>query len=63
MEVEAFQGIEEYIRNNRVRRHLVSRAEEFPHSSAHVGFELDAAPQGLKPVVDTCRNGIAEAMP
>jgi hypothetical protein len=47
LDVEAFQGIKEYIRNNPVRRRLVSEAADFPHSSAHVGFELDAAPQGL----------------
>jgi putative transposase len=63
LDVEAFHGIQQYIRNNPVRKHLVSEAAEFPHSSAHVGFELDAAPQGLKPVVDAWRNGIAEAMP
>jgi putative transposase len=38
-----------YIRQNPVRKRLCERAEEFPCSSAHGGFELDAAPQGLKP--------------
>jgi putative transposase len=38
-----------YIRQNPVCERLCERAEEFPHSSAHVGFELDSAPQGLKP--------------
>jgi putative transposase len=38
-----------YIRENPVRKHLCERAEEFPYLSAHSGFELDAAPQGLKP--------------
>jgi len=32
-----------------VARHLVAEADQFPYSSAHLGFELDPAPQGLKP--------------
>jgi putative transposase len=39
----------DYIRENPVRKHLCERPEEFPYSSAHPGFELDAVPQGLKP--------------
>ena len=38
-----------YIHDNPVRRHLCEFASEYPFSSAHAGFELDAAPQGLKP--------------
>ncbi|HVI08195.1 MAG TPA: transposase [Candidatus Binatia bacterium] len=38
-----------YIWQNPVRKRLCERAEEFLYSSAHVGFELDVAPQGLKP--------------
>jgi putative transposase len=38
-----------YIRENPVRKHLCKQAEEFPYSSARVGFELDPVPQGLKP--------------
>jgi putative transposase len=49
-DLDAFRRVGEYIRNNPVTRHLVSEAKEFPHSSAHVGFELDPAPQGLKPI-------------
>ena len=49
MDAEAFRAIGEYIRENPVRRHLVSRAEDFPFSSAYAGFTLDSAPQGLKP--------------
>jgi len=40
----------EYIRNNPVAWGLVDEAAQFPYSSAHPGFELDPAPQGLKPV-------------
>jgi putative transposase len=63
LEREAFRNIAEYIRNNPVRRHLVQEAPEFPYSSAHVGFVLDPAPQGLKPVVCSALDGIAKAMP
>jgi hypothetical protein len=38
-----------YIHNNPVHERFCERREEFPYSSAHLGFELDAAPQGLKP--------------
>jgi putative transposase len=50
LDAEAYQHVAEYIRNNPVARHLVGEAAEFPHSSAHPGFELDAPPQGLKPI-------------
>jgi len=45
----AFRQTSEYIWNNPVARHLVTEAEQYRHSSAHPGFELDPAPQGLKP--------------
>lgn len=38
-----------YIQQNPVRKHLCARAEEYAHSSARAGFELDPVPQGLKP--------------
>jgi putative transposase len=38
-----------YIQQNAVRKHLFARAEEYPYSSAHARFDLDPAPQGLKP--------------
>src|ERR1700751_2718908 len=38
-----------YIQQNPVRKGLCERAEEYPYSSAKSGFELDPAPQGLKP--------------
>ena len=38
-----------YIRNNPVKDRLCSSPDEFPYSSAHAGFELDAVPQWLKP--------------
>ncbi len=40
-----------YIHNNAVREHFCERPDEFPYSSAHAGFELDAVPQWLKPQV------------
>jgi putative transposase len=45
-----------YIRQNPVRKRLCERAEDFPYSSAYVGFELDVAPQ-------TRPNGAAKAAP
>ena len=39
-----------YVRENPVRKHLCERPEDYPYSSAFPGFELDPAPQGLKPV-------------
>jgi putative transposase len=48
-DADAFLGTGEYIRNNPVARHLVTEAALYPYSSAHPGFELDPAPQGLKP--------------
>ena len=44
-----------YIRENPVRKYLCERAGEFPHSSAHAGFEFDPIPQGLKPVLSEKR--------
>jgi REP-associated tyrosine transposase len=39
-----------YVQQNPVRKHLCERAEEYPYSSAGSRFDLDPAPQGLKPV-------------
>jgi putative transposase len=47
-DAEAFLQSSQYIRNNPVARHLASSADQYPYSSAHSGFELDSAPQGLK---------------
>jgi putative transposase len=60
----AFERARNYIRNNPVAKHLAPTAEEFPYSSAHPGFELDAMPDGLKPVsTDLYPVGMAKAMP
>jgi len=40
-----------YICNKPVKERFCERPDEFPYSSAHVGFELDAVPQGLKPQI------------
>jgi len=52
-----------YMHENPVRRHLCERAAEYPSSSAHPGFELDAVPQGLKPQSIEASDGAAEAAP
>jgi hypothetical protein len=63
LDAGAYFGITEYIRNNPVKRGLVSVAADFPHSSAHGGFELDPAPQGLKPSESFVADGMAKAIP
>ncbi len=52
-----------YIHENPVRKRLCERANEYPFSSAHPGFELDAIPQGLKPQSIEASDGAAEAAP
>jgi putative transposase len=52
-----------YIHNNPVKEHFCERPEDFSYSSAHPGFELDAAPQGLKPESSRGIHGAAEAAP
>jgi putative transposase len=62
-DANAFFRTAEYIRNNPVARHLAGDAKEYLYSSAHTGFELDPAPQGLKPVTSVGLIGMAKAMP
>lgn len=62
-DAEAFQQVRDYIRNNPVARYLASNAEQFLHSSAYPGFQLDPPPQGLKPVVSGTAQASLEAMP
>jgi len=52
-----------YVQQNPVRKNLCSRAEDYPYSSAHAGFELDDVPQGLKPVALAAAAGAAKAAP
>ena len=59
----AYERIRMYIYNNPVVRGLVLEPAEFPFSSAHAGFEVDAAPQRLKPASQIARDGMAKAMP
>jgi putative transposase len=47
---DAFLRTKNYIRNNPVARHLAVEVARYPYSSAHVGFELDPMPRGLKPI-------------
>jgi putative transposase len=63
LDAEAFLRAREYIRNNPVVRHLAVRPEEYPYCSAFVGFELDPAPQGLKPIASIGIVGTAKAVP
>jgi putative transposase len=52
-----------YIRQNPVRKCLCERAEGYPYSSAHHGFELDDVPQGLKPSSIGAAVGAPEGAP
>jgi putative transposase len=49
VDADLFRQTSEYIRNNPVARHHAAAAEQYPYSSAYPGFQLDPAPQGLKP--------------
>ena len=62
-EREAFLKIVEYIRANPMKRFLVTAGADYPYSSAHSGFELDAPPQRLKALPQAAAFGIAKAMP
>jgi putative transposase len=52
-----------YIHENPVRKHLCETAVDYPYSSTHLGFELDAAPQGLKPQSIETSDGAPEGAP
>jgi putative transposase len=60
---KAFESVRRYIHNNPVARGIVLNAADFPYSSAHPGYELDAPLQALKRVEIGSGDGIAEAMP
>jgi putative transposase len=60
---KALRGIRGYIQSNPVKRFLAPTSADYPYSSAHPGFELDALPQRLKPLFENATCGIAEAMP
>jgi putative transposase len=52
-----------YVHRNPVKRGIVSEAKDYPYSSASGAFELDPAPQWLKPVTFEAIDGTAEAVP
>jgi putative transposase len=52
-----------YVHNNPVKERFCGRVEEFPYSSAHLGYELDPSPQGLKPESLGESDGAAKAAP
>jgi len=60
---ESFVARRTYIRNNTVAASLAQEPEKYLFSSAHEGFELDAAPQRLKPPSLSTSVGTAKAMP
>ncbi|MBZ5703889.1 MAG: transposase [Acidobacteriia bacterium] len=52
-----------YMRQNPIRKNLCEKAEDYPYSSAHAGFELDEVPQGLKPMGLGAAVGAPEGAP
>ena len=44
-----YQKYVHYIHQNPVKAGYCRKPEEYPYTSAHPGFQLDAVPQGLKP--------------
>ena len=60
---ESFVARRTYIRNNPVAASLAQEPEKYLYSSAHEGFERDAAPQRLKPPSLSASVGTAKAMP
>jgi putative transposase len=47
-DVEEYINFKHYIRQNPVKRGLAKTLEEYPYSSAHSGFVMDAVSEGLK---------------
>jgi putative transposase len=62
-DAEDYKGHVVYIYENPVRKRLCEKAEQYPYSSAHTGFELDTAPQGLKPSSLAASVGAPEGAP
>ena len=60
---QSFENQREYIRNNPVVAYLAQRPEDYPHSSAYSGLDLDPPPQRLKPNPFLVEYGTAEAVP
>src|SRR5947209_18786965 len=52
-----------YIEENPAHRKFCEKAEEYLYSSGHSGFELDPAPQGLKPELDDPFTARLEGVP
>jgi putative transposase len=62
-DAEAFRNIREYIVDNPVEALLARSVKEYESSSAYPGFELDEAPQGLKPSACLDLVGTSEDVP
>jgi putative transposase len=50
-DADEYLAFREYIRKNPVKKGMVLGAEEYPYSSAWPKFQLDGAPQRLKPLI------------
>lgn len=63
LDSSAYENQRAYIRANPVAAHLTGTAQEYPYSSANDGFELDPAPQRLKPEILIAWCGTPEGVP
>lgn len=52
-----------YIRQNPMQKHLCEQPEQYPYSSANSRFQIDSAPQGLKPSGEVELVGAPEGAP
>jgi putative transposase len=58
-----FNSVLEYIGDNPIRRGFAQSAMQYPYCSVYPGFELDEAPQGLKPTQILLRTGTSKDVP
>jgi hypothetical protein len=49
-DMEEYLAFREYIHQNPVKKRLAPEVSDYPYSSGKPGFEMDEAPQRLKPV-------------
>jgi putative transposase len=58
-----FNSVLEYIADNPIQRGFAKSARQYPYSSVYHGFELDEAPQGLKPKQILLPTGTSKDVP
>jgi putative transposase len=63
LDAGAFRRFCEYIGQNPIKRGLAGSSSEYPFCSLGSGIELDAMPQGLKPMANRSHAGTPEGVP